>query len=193
MFKKALSLLLALMLIVTSVSITAISVSAAEGDEGTEPVVYPVTVAGSNADLFGTAWTAGLEENAMTKQDDGTYTKVYEVAAPTNDISLKVVDNGNWIGNKAGDNVTFSVTEASTFTVKYDPNVVDASKVTVTGDKVEFHEFNADLVTKMVAVGSGNGGFLNDESWAVASDSNAMTEKSKGVYEITYEEVADER
>ena len=36
MFKKALSLLLALMLIVTSVSITAISVAAAEGDEEVE-------------------------------------------------------------------------------------------------------------------------------------------------------------
>ena len=64
MFKKALSLLLALMLIVTSVSITALSVSAAEDDPTTEPVVYPVTVAGSNADLFGTAWTAGLEEKS---------------------------------------------------------------------------------------------------------------------------------
>ncbi len=127
MFKKALSLLLALMLIVTSVSITALSVSAAEDDPTTEPVVYPVTVAGSNADLFGTAWTAGLEENAMTKQDDGTYTKVYEVAEATDNIALKVVDNGEWIGNKAGDNVTFSVTEASTFTVKYDPALVGGS------------------------------------------------------------------
>ena len=190
MFKKALSLLLALMLIVTSVSITALSVSAAEDDPTTEPVVYPVTVAGSNADLFGTAWTAGLEENAMTKQDDGTYTKVYEVAEATDNIALKVVDNGEWIGNKAGDNVTFSVTEASTFTVKYDPALVGGSKVTVTGDKVKFHEFNPGLVTKMVAVGSGNGGFLNDEAWAVDSEENAMTKKSDGVYEITYEDVA---
>ena len=189
MFKKALSLLLALMLIVTSVSITALSVSAAE-DDPTTPVVYPVTVAGSNADLFGTAWTAGLEENAMTKQDDGTYTKVYEVAEATDNIALKVVDNGEWIGNKAGDNVTFSVTEASTFTVKYDPALVGGSKVTVTGDKVKFHEFNPGLVTKMVAVGSGNGGFLNDEAWAVDSEENAMTKKSDGVYEITYEDVA---
>ena len=156
----------------------------------TEPVVYPVTVAGSNADLFGTAWTAGLEENAMTKQDDGTYTKVYEVAEATDNIALKVVDNGEWIGNKAGDNVTFSVTEASTFTVKYDPALVGGSKVTVTGDKVKFHEFNPGLVTKMVAVGSGNGGFLNDEAWAVDSEENAMTKKSDGVYEITYEDVA---
>ena len=190
MFKKALSLLLALMLIVTSVSITALSVSAAEDDPTTEPVVYPVTVAGSNADLFGTAWTAGLEENAMTKQDDGTYTKVYEVAEATDNIALKVVDNGEWVGNKAGDNVTFSVTEASTFTVKYDPALVGGSKVTVTGDKVKFHEFNPGLVTKMVAVGSGNGGFLNDEAWAVDSEENAMTKKSDGVYEITYEDVA---
>ena len=190
MFKKALSLLLALMLIVTSVSITALSVSAAEDDPTTEPVVYPVTVAGSNADLFGTAWTAGLEENAMTKQDDGTYTKVYEVAEATDNIALKVVDNGEWVGNKAGDNVTFSVTAASTFTVKYDPALVGGSKVTVTGDKVKFHEFNPGLVTKMVAVGSGNGGFLNDEAWAVDSEENAMTKKSDGVYEITYEDVA---
>ena len=159
-------------------------------DPTTEPVVYPVTVAGSNADLFGTAWTAGLEENAMTKQDDGTYTKVYEVAEATDNIALKVVDNGEWVGNKAGDNVTFSVTAASTFTVKYDPALVGGSKVTVTGDKVKFHEFNPGLVTKMVAVGSGNGGFLNDEAWAVDSEENAMTKKSDGVYEITYEDVA---
>ena len=56
MFKKALSLLLALMLIVASVSVTAISVSAADGDE--EPDTSTWYVVGNNADLLGKAWAA---------------------------------------------------------------------------------------------------------------------------------------
>ena len=75
MFKKALSLLLALMLIVTSVSITAVSVAAAE-DDG-EPAGTTFYVVGDNADLLGATWgDAMTDANAMTAKEDGTYTKV---------------------------------------------------------------------------------------------------------------------
>ena len=190
MFKKALSLLLALMLIVTSVSITAISVSAADDEPTTEAVVYPVTVAGSNADIFGTAWAKGLAENAMTQNGDGTYTKVYEKVGPAENVSLKVVDGDNWIGNLAGDNVTFNLTKEADLTVKYDPKATDTSKVTVSAEGIEFHEFKASLVEKMVAVGGGAGSnFLNGENWNEKSDANAMEKKSEGVYEIVFDEV----
>ena len=190
MFKKALSLLLALMLIVTSVSITAISVSAADDEPTTEAVVYPVTVAGSNADIFGTAWAKGLAENAMTLNEDGTYTKVYEKVGPAENVSLKVVDGENWIGNLAGDNVTFNLTQEADLTVKYDPKATDTSKVTVSAEGIEFHEFKASLVEKMVAVGGGAGSnFLNGENWNEKSEANAMEKKSEGVYEIVFDEV----
>ena len=44
-------------------------------------------------------------------------------------------------------------------------------------------------INKIVAVGSGQNGFLNDEAWAVDSEANKMTEKGEGVYEIAYDEV----
>ncbi|MBQ2092958.1 MAG: hypothetical protein II190_00075, partial [Ruminococcus sp.] len=62
MFKKALSILLAIMLVVSSVSITAISVAAADGEE---TVTY--TVAGSSAAIFnGSECDASNAANDMT-------------------------------------------------------------------------------------------------------------------------------
>ena len=182
MFKKALSLLLALMLIVTSISITAVSVSAVDD---------PVTVVGSDANIFGATWAKDLAENEMTKnEEDGTYTKVYENVGPANDVSLKVVDGDEWIGNLAGDNVKFNLTKKTNLTVKYDPNATDTSKVKVSGDGVEVYQFTAASVEKMVVVGGGAGSnFLNGEDWAVDSEANRMEEVADGVYEISFENV----
>ena len=94
MFKKALSLLLALMLIVTSVSITA----AAEGDEEVAAAAYYVV--GDSEELFTKAWGEGMiDANAMTANEDGTYTKVYEAVGPFEKaVSFKVTNGTDWIG-----------------------------------------------------------------------------------------------
>ncbi len=79
MFKKALSILLAIMLVVSSVSITAISVAAADGDE---TVTY--TVAGSSDAVFnGTAWDASNSANDMTLDAaTGNYVITYANVRP---------------------------------------------------------------------------------------------------------------
>ena len=186
MFKKALSLLLSLMLIVTSISVTAISVSAADD------VTY--VVAGVEA-LCGVSWkgdTAEGADNIMTQNADGTYSKVYTDVAVMNDYQLKVVANdaaGNmtWYGIDGGnDNVTFHVIEACDVTVTFDPSTL---KLTVTGDGVEIP--TGLQIDAMRAVGNGDGNWLNGVSWDPADDANLMEETSAGVYEITFTELEE--
>ena len=188
MFKKALSLLLALMLIVTSVSVTALSVAAAEGEEEQEASTFYVV--GDNADLFGAAWGDGMiDDNAMTANEDGTYTKVYEGVGPIDKvISLKVTDGVNWIGTATGNNVAIELNDNTDLTVKYDPKA-EGNQVTVTGEGVKMHEFNPAAVEVMRVVGSAQGSFLNNQSWKEAADENNMTKISDGVYEIVFEEM----
>ena len=84
MFKKALSLLLSMMLVVTSLVVTVMSVSAA-GDT--------YLVAGST-DLTGYEWVgvaANAPENVMTENGDGNYEKVFTNVAVGNGYQFKVV------------------------------------------------------------------------------------------------------
>ena len=97
----------------------------------------------------------------MTKQADGTYTKEYTVEKAYSAVQLKAVKNGSeWIGDSTGNNVTFNLTGAGTFTVVYDPT----ENVTyVQGDNVQFiTEFKYDTV---FAVGNGEDAWLNGASW----------------------------
>ena len=188
MFKKALSLLLALMLIVTSISVTLITVAAA-GDDGEPQEETTFIVAGSPADIFGTAWDAENADNAMTAQDDGSFTKTYTVTKAYTDVQVKAVKNGaDWYGDETGNNVTFDLTEAGDFTVTATP-VDDNYVVSVTGDIVQF---NSTLdYTSIFAVGNGEGTWLNDASWDPGFLSNEMTETAPGIWEIEFENVGE--
>ncbi len=64
MFKKALSILLSVMLVVTSLSVAAVSVAAV--DDGTKFIV-----AGSSLDIFGMTWNDSNEDNLMEAKEDG--------------------------------------------------------------------------------------------------------------------------
>ena len=75
------------------------------------------------------------------------------------------------------------VKTACDVTVTFNP---ETKEITVTGIGVTDPEYP---INKLVAVGSGQNGFLNAESWAVDSEANTMTEKSEGVYEIVFDEV----
>ena len=183
MFKKALSLVVSLMLMVTSLSFAAISVSAAD-------TTY--VVAGAE-ELCGVLWKGSPEEapaNVMTDNGDGTYTKVFTNVQPASGLTLKVVENGadgsqNWIGDATGNNITFNVTAASDVTVKFDSST---KEITVTGDGVQFVT-NLDI--KIInAVGNGDpedAAWLNGAAWDPAA--NPMTEVSEKVYEITFKNV----
>ena len=184
MFKKALSLVVSLMLMVTSLSFAAISVSAAD-------TTY--VVAGAE-ELCGVLWKGSPEEapaNVMTDNGDGTYTKVFTNVQPASGLTLKVVENGadgsqNWIGDATGNNITFNVTAASDVTVKFDSST---KEITVTGDGVQFVT-NLDIKS-INAVGNGDpedASWLNGVAWDPAA--NPMTEVSEKVYEITFKNVS---
>ena len=185
MFKKALSLVVSLMLMVTSLSFAAISVSAAD----TTYVVAGVE------ELCGVLWKGSPEEapaNVMTDNGDGTYTKVFTDVQPASGLTLKVVENGadgsqNWIGDATGNNITFNVTAACDVTVKFDSST---KEITVTGDGVQFVT-NLDI-DSMHAVGNGDpddAAWLNGAAWDPAA--NPMTEVSEKVYEITFKNVPE--
>ena len=185
MFKKALSLVVSLMLMVTSLSFAAISVSAAD----TTYVVAGVE------ELCGVLWKGSPEDapaNVMTDNGDGTYTKVFTNVQPASGLTLKVVENGadgsqNWIGDATGNNITFNVTAASDVTVKFDSST---KEITVTGDGVQFVT-NLDIKS-INAVGNGDPeedeAWLNGAAWDPAA--NPMTEVSEKVYEITFKNVS---
>ena len=180
MFKKALSLLLSMMLVVTSLVVTVMSVSAA-GDT--------YLVAGST-DLTGYEWVgvaANAPENVMTENGDGNYEKVFTNVAVGNGYQFKIVKNdAEWIGvgNTGEDNFTFNVTKECDVTVTYNPTT---KEITATGEGVVIP---TDLVIDhIVAVGNGEDAWLNGKAWKVDAEANYMTETSEGskVYQIKFE------
>ena len=180
MFKKALSLLLSMMLVVTSLVVTVMSVSAAGAT---------YLVAGS-ADLTGYTWVgvaADAPENVMTVNGDGNYEKVFTNVAAGNGYQFKIVKNDTqWIGvgDSGDDNFTFNVTEECDVTVTYNPST---NEITATGDGVVIPtDLDIDYIT---AVGNGEDAWLNGWPWVVNADENIMAETSEGskVYQITFE------
>lgn len=143
-------------------------------------------VAGTPAEIFGTAWDASNKDNLMTKGDDGIYRKEYTVDEAYDNVQLKVVRNGeDWIGDN-GNNVQFKLTGAGTFTVVFDP---DEEVISVTGDIVEvITQLDIDNV---YAVGNGEGNWLNDFSWDPANAANEMTEVADDVWQITFNDVSE--
>ncbi len=183
MFKKALSLLLSLMLIITSLSVTALSVNAAD-------ILY--VVAGT-ANLCDEAWSFTEESgNIMTEKEDGTYELVFSPAEALGTVQIKVgkltdgvvASDADYFGDETGNNITFEVTDGGDVTVTFDPAT---SKVDVKGDYVTLiTELSIDAIR---TVGGGDGNWLNNANWDPADDSNMMTEVSSKVYEITYEDL----
>ena len=182
MFKKALSILLAVMLIVSSVSITAISVAAADGD----PVTY--TVAGSDAAIFnGTSWDATNTANDMILDEaTGNYYIVYNNVQPADAIQLKVVKDHGWDESYPADNYQFNVESVCDITVTFNP---DTQEVVVTGDGVTQDE--ELVVESVIAVGNGEDTYLNGSNWDPCDPANAMIEDSEnpGVWKMIMEDI----
>ena len=92
----------------------------------------------------------------MTKGDGGVYSKAYTVDGAMSDVQLKVVKNGTvWIGDSTGNNVTFNLSGAGTFTV-----YCDGTKAWVEGDIVTYDE--SFTVTSVTVVGNGS---LDGDYW----------------------------
>ena len=92
-----------------------------------EPVVYTsFTVAGNNADIFGTAWAPELADNDMTLDEtDGLYKLVKNDVAISAGYTLeyKVVANHSWDNNwgktPGGDNQDYTFNEAGTYNLTF--------------------------------------------------------------------------
>ncbi len=188
MIKKALGILLSAMLIITSISAAAVSVSAAEGDP-------TFVVAGSSESIFGMTWNETFEDNQMTQKQDGTYEKVYTNVGPENNVQIKVVENpanggaAIWHGDSTGNNFTVNITDVSDLVVTYNPTT---QVVTVSGTYVKDAVLN---IERIVAAGNGDPtadpNFLNGIGWDPAASENEMTEVEPGIYEITFENVSE--
>ncbi len=99
------------------------------------------TVAGTPAALFGTEWAPALEENEMTKGQDGKYTwtkNAVELTAGT--VAFKVVLGHDWGLEWPSSNYEASIEENGTYdvTITFDPETKDitfnATPVVVTDD-----------------------------------------------------------
>ena len=180
MFKKALSLLLSMMLVVTSLVVTVMSVSAA-GDS--------YFVSGSE-ELTGYKWAeteATCGDNVMTENGDGNYEKVFTNVAVGNGYQFKVVKNDTeWIGIGDGyeQNFTFNVTKECDVTVTYNPTT---KEITATGEGVVIP--TELVIDHIVAVGNGEDNWLNGVAWGVDAEVNHMTQVSDKVYQIKYENI----
>ena len=160
---------------------------------GVTPEAESTYVVAGSEEICGVLWKgspAEAPENVMTKNADGTYTKVFSGVAPAEKLQIKVVENTadgeqNWIGDATGNNITFDVTDTCDVTVTYNPST---SEITVTGDAVKL--VTDIVITSMHAVGNGD---PDDESWlngaAWDETANEMEQVADKVYEITYHNV----
>ena len=145
-----------------------------------------VYVVAGDADLFGSAWNPQIDQNVMTKNDSGVYSITLSgvPASSGETYQFRVVrfikgevNDKEWIGDE---NTEFRTTAAGDVIVTYDPAT---GEVKVSGEYVK--EPLAPY-EKIVAVGNGSGGFLNDKQWDPTAEENVMTEVSPGVYQITF-------
>ena len=188
-FKKLTAMLLAVML-VFSMCATAVSVSAAETGDATYIVAGAQELCGLGATGYG--WDPTDTTNAMTANEDGTYSKVYTDVAVKNDYQVKVTTTAadgtvTWYGIDGGeDNLTFHVVKVCDVTVTFDPATL---KLTVTGAGVKIP--TGIEIESIRTVGNGDGTWLNGANWDTADDLNLMTEVAPNVYEITYTEMEE--
>jgi pullulanase-type alpha-1,6-glucosidase len=95
-------------------------------DDGTDPDIDMVTVAGSHNSEMGCAgdWTPDCEAARLTLADDGTYTGTFEL--PAGSYEFKVALNGSWAenygadGERDGANIPYS-TGGGPVTFSWDP------------------------------------------------------------------------
>ena len=185
--KKITAVFTSAMMLTSVIAVSAMSVAA---DDEVETDSY--LVAGSSGEIFGTAWDPANHDNDMTEQQDGTWTKTYTVDQAYSAVQLKTVKNETeWIGDAvSGDNVTFNLTGAGTFTVVYTPdaNVNDGAGYTsVTGDIVE--AITNFEYTSIYAAGNGEGAYLNGASWTPDAPANKMAEIAPDIWRITFANV----
>ena len=179
--KRFICALLSVLMITTMFTALSFTVNAAED-------VYVIT--GDSVWLDG--WNPKPTENVMTKRSDGTYAITVKDVLPDDDnYQLQVVKfvGGNvnskvWYGaNGTTYNYDFRVTAQCDVTVTFDPS---SRVIAATGKGVAEAEYPID---KLVAVGSGKDGFLNNVSWGLNAAANEMKMIKKDVYQLVCDAV----
>ncbi len=159
---------------------------------GEEPPVenHTYTVAGSNADLFGTAWDPALEANDMVLQEDGTYKwEKADVTLSAGNIELKVVKDHAWgeDGVNAyplGPNYILNIAEDGVYTVTiiFNPaaeeNKISAEAVKTGGAEIE-HTYTV----------AGEPATLFGSNWDATDTNNDMVLQEDGTYKWEKTEV----
>ena len=142
-------------------------------------------VAGSAAEIFGTAWDPAIAANKMT-WDEGLskFTKTYTVDKAYKSVGLKVVYDNQWYGVEGGeDNVKFSLSGAGEFTVLYDKTT---HHVTLEGAIVGEEQFDFEYAA---VAANGEGNWAHGENWNAATTTNRMTEVAENIWEISFDNV----
>ena len=158
----------------------------------TEPVAEDVFVLAGSSNFVSNGWSPDPDTNVMTKGEDGVYTAVVpNVESAVGALyQVKVVQfvggdpaNAVWHGMDNTDlNYDFMLSQDCDVTVTYNPAT---GEINVTGDGVVPPVYN---ISKITAVGAGQGNFLNGIVWDPDAADNQMTEVKPGVYEITFED-----
>ena len=151
-----------------------------------------VFVLAGSSNFVSTGWSPDPDSYKMTKGEDGVYTAVVPNVESAVDAlyQVKVVQfvggdpaNAVWHGMDNTDlNYDFMLSQDCDVTVTYNPAT---GEINVTGDGVVPPVYN---ISKITAVGAGQGNFLNGIVWDPDAADNQMTEVKPGVYEITFED-----
>ncbi len=184
-FKRFISVLLSALM--TAAVLTALPFAASAASD-----IYVIT--GDSVWLDG--WNPQPTENVMTRKADGTYAiTVKNVLSYDENYQLQVVrfiggdkNRKEWYGaNGTTYNYDFRVTADCDVTVAFDPST---KTIAASGKGVAEAEYP---IEKLVAVGSGKDGFLNNVSWGLNAEANEMKETAKGVYRLVCDSVRANR
>lgn len=124
----------------------------------------------------GKAWQAS---DAMTYDAVDGMWKITLAAKEANKvIEFKVVYDGEWYGDEAGNNYQFQVSEVSDVLITFDPTT---HLSTFSGDKVVAYDPNKiDFI-----VAAGSSALLNGQDWNVEAEVNKLVEVDDGYYELS--------
>lgn len=161
-----------------SPALTAAEDGGALGDPRWVPAAAPAhtyTVAGSNADLFGTTWAPANTANDMTLQTDGTYKwEKAELTLAAGSIEFKVCQDHVWEPSYPAQNYVLNITEAGiyTITITFDPSNNSVNAVATKTGSAE--------VLPTVAM---HGNFLG--SWADTQNFTEADDKASASLKLT--------
>ena len=130
----------------------------------TVPDDNTVYVVAGTPNLTGYNWNGAIDTGNDMKKQGSVYTFTFEgVESIGEEMQIKIVANNEngqtWIGDKYGQNVTFTVTKVTDVTITYNPATQDIS---VTGDGVEMiTELKIDSMRIAGAADDAKGNWLN--------------------------------